>query len=242
MLAQQCICGWRSKWQLSLPLWYPHAWEAERRVLQHLQQCSLNVTNQTYFSHPSFFLLTLCPRTPLPIKLKRTLHIRGRLLIANSHYSKHLQWCSLCDPERKKYFSHPSFFLLLTCFLSNPITHKTETGIANTSETPNTNSPYEHNLQWCSICVTLAAHLEQSNYLPNQKQGTLHKYDLKCFFITLFQGSSRGSERCAFFPRSGAVFQWICWIWLLHLVQDFQCWPHIPSAGGDVGSGDRNEK
>jgi hypothetical protein len=25
--------------------------------------------------------------------------------------------------------------------LSNPITHKTETGIANTSETPNTNSP-----------------------------------------------------------------------------------------------------
>jgi len=31
--------------------------------------------------------------------------------------------------------------------------------------------------------VTLAAHLEQSNYLPNQKQGAVHKYDLKCFLL-----------------------------------------------------------
>jgi hypothetical protein len=34
----------------------------------------------------------------------------------------------------------------------------------------------------------IATHLDQSNYLANQKQGTVNKYDLT-IFIRLFQGS-----------------------------------------------------
>jgi hypothetical protein len=35
----------------------------------------------------------------------------------------------------------------------------------------------------------MATHFEQSNYLPNQKQGTINRYDLT-LFIRLFLGSS----------------------------------------------------
>jgi hypothetical protein len=41
-----------------------------------------------------------------------------------------------------------------------------------------------------SLALLLATHLDQSNYLANQKQGAVNKYDL-IVFITLFRGSSR---------------------------------------------------
>jgi hypothetical protein len=67
----------------------------------------------------------------------------------------------------------------------------------------------------------VATHLDESNYLVNQKQGAVNKYDL-IVFIRLFQGSSRALET-VHFSRITAVCQWIHWIWLLHLSLDFQC-------------------
>jgi len=45
--------------------------------------------------------------------------------------------------------------------------------------------------------LLIATHFEQSNYLANQKQGTVNKYDL-IVFITLLLGSSRALKVCAF--------------------------------------------
>jgi hypothetical protein len=59
--------------------------------------------------------------------------------------------------------------------------------------------------------LLLATHLDQSNYLANQKQGAVNKYDL-IVFITLFRGSSRAWEVWCY-------FQWIHWIWLINLIQ-----------------------
>ncbi len=54
--------------------------------------------------------------------------------------------------------------------------------------------------------LLIATHLNQSNYLANQKQGAVSKYDLTVF-LRLFQGSSRTLKMCAIFegPRSLAV-------------------------------------
>jgi hypothetical protein len=46
--------------------------------------------------------------------------------------------------------------------------------------------------------LVIAAHLDQSNYLANQKQGEVIKYDLTVF-ITLFHGSSRAMKAMVFF-------------------------------------------
>jgi hypothetical protein len=63
--------------------------------------------------------------------------------------------------------------------------------------------------------LLIATHLDKSNYLASQKQGSVNKYDLTVF-IRLFQGS----ESCAFFqglPVNPLDF------WLLYLIKDFQC-------------------
>jgi hypothetical protein len=53
--------------------------------------------------------------------------------------------------------------------------------------------------------LLIATHLDQSNYLANQKQGAVNKYDLTVF-IKLSQGSSRALKAMHFF-RVTAVFQ-----------------------------------
>jgi hypothetical protein len=63
--------------------------------------------------------------------------------------------------------------------------------------------------------------LDQSNYLPNQKQGTVNTYDLTVF-IRPFQGSSAALKALCLF-RNISAFQWIHWIVLMYLIQDFQC-------------------
>jgi len=52
----------------------------------------------------------------------------------------------------------------------------------------------------------MATHLDQWNYLANQKQGAVNKYELTVF-IRLFQGSE-----AAHFFKVTEVFQWIPWI------------------------------
>jgi len=86
--------------------------------------------------------------------------------------------------------------------------------------------------QELQICgrVLIATHLDHWNYLANQTQGVVSKYDLSVF-ITLLQGSSKLRKEVHFFWVP-PVFQWIPWIWLdePHLrfpVQD-------PRVGGDA--------
>jgi len=69
--------------------------------------------------------------------------------------------------------------------------------------------------------LLIATHLDQSNYRTNQKQGALNNFDLTVF-IRLFQDSSKVQED-VHFSGVATVFQWINWIWLLHLIWDFQC-------------------
>jgi hypothetical protein len=53
--------------------------------------------------------------------------------------------------------------------------------------------------------LLIATHLDKSNYLTSQKQGSVNKYDLTVF-IRLFQGSSR-ALKAVLFSRVKAVFQ-----------------------------------
>jgi hypothetical protein len=53
--------------------------------------------------------------------------------------------------------------------------------------------------------LLIAKHLDQSNYLANQEQGAVNKYNLTVF-IRLFQGSSRALKAIHFF-RVTAFFQ-----------------------------------
>jgi hypothetical protein len=69
--------------------------------------------------------------------------------------------------------------------------------------------------------LQIATHMYQSNYLANQKQGALNKYNLTIFCWTL-TGSFWALED-VHFSRITVDFQWIHWIWLLHHIQDFQC-------------------
>jgi hypothetical protein len=65
----------------------------------------------------------------------------------------------------------------------------------------------------------IATHLDQSNHLPNQKQGAaVNKCNLTVF-IWLFQGSSRALKVVYFF-RVPAVFTGLDW-W--NLIKGFQC-------------------
>jgi hypothetical protein len=61
--------------------------------------------------------------------------------------------------------------------------------------------------------LQIATHLDQSNYLPNQKQGEVNKYDM-----TVYTTQFQSSESCGTFQG----FQWIHWIWLMNPIQDFQ--------------------
>jgi len=70
-----------------------------------------------------------------------------------------------------------------------------------------------------------ATHLDQSNYLANEKQRAASKYDLTVF-IRLFQGSSR----CEFFQGHSSL-QWIPWIWLPAPHPRFCISSKISSAG-----------
>jgi hypothetical protein len=60
--------------------------------------------------------------------------------------------------------------------------------------------------------LLIATHLHPSNYLANQKQGAVSKYDNLAVFLSLFQGSSRTMKMCVLFFRVLGVFQWIHWI------------------------------
>ncbi len=68
-----------------------------------------------------------------------------------------------------------------------------------------------------------ATHLDQSNYLPNLKQGEINKYN-----YTIENCSSHcsrvlpGSESCAFLQEQMRMRSGYHSIWLLHLIQDFQ--------------------
>jgi hypothetical protein len=99
----------------------------------------------------------------------------------------------------KKYFSHPSFSYQR---FSN-FTHKLKLG------------------RQVGGRLLIATHLEESNYLPNQKQAAVNKYDFTVF-ITLVQGSETGGM----FERS----QWIHWVGLTR----FPVQVHILSVGGDA--------
>jgi hypothetical protein len=82
---------------------------------------------------------------------------------------------------RQKYFSHPS--LGYNFFPTLPIKLKLGLKVAGT--------------------LQIATHLDQSNYLANQKQGEVNKYDL-IVFTKRFQSY----ESCGMFQG----FQWIHWI------------------------------
>jgi hypothetical protein len=55
--------------------------------------------------------------------------------------------------------------------------------------------------------VLIKVHPDQSNFLANQKQGSVKKY----VFIGLFKGSSRALE-VVHYSRVRAVFWWMHWI------------------------------
>ncbi len=63
--------------------------------------------------------------------------------------------------------------------------------------------------------TVIATHVDQSNYLPNQKQGAMSKYRLDSDYWTL-PGLLQGSENCGFF-------------------QGFHRIPLTNLGGGDVG-------
>ncbi len=100
----------------------------------------------------------------------------------------------------QKYFSNPS-----TNFFPNP-SIKLKLGLQ---------------VRWRLL---IATHLDQSNYLANEGA---NKYDLT-LFIKLLQCSSRALKAVHLF-RVPAYFQWIHWIRLMNLIQDFQS--KIFSAG-----------
>jgi hypothetical protein len=67
--------------------------------------------------------------------------------------------------------------------------------------------------------------LEQSNHLPNQKQGEVNKYDL-IVLLQLFQDSSRALKAMQLCFFSGSQYSWsgcIHSIGLMNLTQGFQC-------------------
>jgi hypothetical protein len=115
-----------------------------------------------------------------------------------------------------------STFQLLPYFFSNP-THKTETGFG----------------KWAGRLL-IATHLDQSNHLPNQRQGIVNKYINLTVFVRLFQGAlwklcafSSGSQQS--FSSSGFTgFDW--WTWLMNLIQDFRV--TYSTLVGDVSSTD----
>ncbi len=79
----------------------------------------------------------------------------------------------------------------------------------------------------------IATHLDQSNYLPNQKHGIVNKYELTNWLCVLLDWEIPvAMERCANFFFQGptpAVFQFgfTGWSKLMNLIQDFQCWAAV---------------
>jgi hypothetical protein len=68
--------------------------------------------------------------------------------------------------------------------------------------------------------LLIATHLEQLNYLlVSQKQGAINGYNL-AVSIRLFQGSF-GALKAVYRFSVIVVFQWIDWIQLQDLIQDF---------------------
>jgi hypothetical protein len=65
MLAQQCICGWRSKWQLSLPLWC-HMLERLKEGFYRISSSALFYVWPTkHISHIQVFYLR-CVKSDTP--------------------------------------------------------------------------------------------------------------------------------------------------------------------------------
>jgi hypothetical protein len=90
------------------------------------------------------------------------------------HILEHLQQGSVYDHE--KIFLTSKFYLLT--FSNPPISLKMGLQMGGR--------------------LLIATHLDQSNYLANQKQGVVNKYDFTVF-IKLFQGSSRALKAAHFF-------------------------------------------
>jgi hypothetical protein len=117
---------------------------------------------------------------------------------------------------------YPNFFPTTPIKLA----HKTEIGTASGWETTNNSNPLEpiklssQSEQGASRrLLIIATHLNQSNYLANQKQGAaVNKYDLTVF-IRRLQGSSR-ALKAVLFSRSQ---QW----------SSAAGWAHTESVGGD---------
>jgi hypothetical protein len=116
---------------------------------------------------------------------KTTIPDHARKTICNCTYHVHRTSPVVQYVTLKKYFSHPSV-LLLTFFQPHPI--KLKLGLQKGGR------------------LLMATHLDQWNYLANQKQGAVNKYELTVF-IRLFQGSE-----AAHFFKVTEVFQWIPWI------------------------------
>jgi hypothetical protein len=85
---------------------------------------------------------------------------------------------------------------------------------------PCKNISYGRGLQVCERPL-MVTHLDQSNYLANQKQGEGNKYNLTVF-TGLFQVSLRALKAVSFFSVP-AFFQCIHSLWLMNLIEDFLC-------------------
>jgi hypothetical protein len=88
------------------------------------------------------------------------------LVGASKSISTNVQYVTL-----ETYFSHPSFSYILGNYFPTPPT-KLKLGLQVGGR------------------LLVATHSEQSNYLPNQKQGAVNEYDLTVF-MTLFEGSGK---------------------------------------------------
>jgi len=116
---------------------------------------------------------------------------------------EHLQQCSVCNPA--KHISHIQVLVTYSLFSTPPLKLKLGLQIGGR--------------------LLTATHLDQSNYLANEKQRAASRYDLTVF-IRLFQGSSR----CEFLQGHSSL-QWIPWIWLPAPHPRFCISSKISSAG-----------
>jgi hypothetical protein len=126
--------------------------------------------------------------------------------MAHIMFLEHLQWCSMWP---WKNISHIQV-LVTYCFPTLPIKLKLGLQIGGR--------------------LLMATHLDQWNYLANQKQGTVNKYDLTVF-IRLFQGS----ESCTFFQGHRSLPVNPLDLTAVHYPR-FPVQGHILSTNGDAPS------
>ncbi len=114
---------------------------------------------------------------------------RGRTIcVKASHWLRNPRKCSVCDP------ANIHIQVLVTNFFPTP--------------------PIKLKLELQSTSRWETTQLGQSNYLPDQKQGRINKYNLTVF-MRLLQG---WLWKVVVLFRASAVFHWIL---LMNLIQDF---------------------